>query len=318
MGVCLFFSLSAYLITDLLLNEREKCAGLSVRKFYMRRALRIWPLYFLAIGIGMVLALLLHHKNDITGFVFFLLFTGNFYCAAFGFLRNPMMILWSISIEEQFYLLWPWAMRWFSRRGLLMCALSFIAIANVTLFTFGERHVNTGTVVWANTFVQFEMFATGILLALAKKRLVWSNPLIGSMLAISGPVLWFVSCFVFRAKPSGDEAAINGATLMIGYGLVALGCAAVLQGFCMIGSSYVPRHIANLGKISYGLYVYHVLIIELVIGILYLRRGVIYFAISAFLSLLVTILAAKFSYACFESPFLRLKRRFEVLHTRPI
>jgi len=319
MGLCLFFALSAFLITNLLLDERRKFASISVRKFYLRRALRIWPLYFLGVAIGIGIALAGRQRNDVTGFVWYLLFAGNIYCGAFGFLHNPMTSLWSISIEEQFYLIWPWAMRWLSRKGLLVCAFVFIAGANVTLFVFGQQHVSTDVMVWTNTFVQFEMFATGILLALGKRFIAWPNPGMGLLMVLVGPILWFIANFVFHAQMPGEAGlAVTGPSLMFAYALEALGCAAVLQGFCMIGPSHIPQWVASLGKISYGLYVYHVLAIDFAHALFVSKRGFVAFSTSLLIAMLLTIAAAGISYTYIETPFLRLKRRFELLHSRPI
>ncbi len=319
MGLCLFFCLSAYLITDLLLTERQRNGFISVRKFYFRRVLRIWPLYFFGIALGIGIALLLHRSSDIIGFVWYLLFAGNIYCTFFNWLGNPMAPLWSISVEEQFYLLWPWAMRWLSRRGLVICAFFFIVIANITLFILGQQHLNTDREIWYNTFVQFEMFGTGILLALAGKRLMRGGAAGGVFLLFLGPALWFIACFSFHAKQRAiDGMALSGPALMAGYALIALGCAAVLQGFCMIGPSHMPQWAANLGKISYGLYVYHYLAINIA-SKLFERFHVPYpewFSVP--LALLLTILAAHLSYKWLETPFLKIKKRFEIVHSRPI
>lgn len=319
MGLCLFFTLSAYLITGLLLKERERNTVVSVRKFYLRRALRIWPLYFFGILLGTVWALVLRGSQQYTGFVWYLLFAGNIYCAAFGWLNNPMLPLWSISIEEQFYLAWPWAMRWLSRRGLLLCALSFIVVANIILFNFGQSHVNTDYKVWCNTFVQFEMFATGILLALSRNLWARGKAAAGAMLALCGPILWFIACYVFQVRQTAETGlALSGMAMIIGYALIALGCGAILQGFCMIGPARIPKWLAYLGKISYGLYVYHLLVLRLAIipfTLLHIHNNAVNSTVLAFV---LTLLAAKVSYALIESPFLRLKRRFEVVHSRPI
>jgi peptidoglycan/LPS O-acetylase OafA/YrhL len=230
-----------------------------------------------------------------------------------------MSPLWSISVEEQFYLVWPWAMRWFSRRGLMICAIFFIVIANITLFILGQHHANTDTTVWYNTFVQFEMFAAGILLALAGKRLVPGGAVAGVILAISGMILWFIACFAFHAKQvSAEGLAVSGPSLVIGYALIALGCAAVLHGFCMIGPVHMPGWATNLGTISYGLYVFHSLAIDLAVALIRRIHIPCSGALSAALALALTILAAKLSYAWLESPFLRIKRQFEIIHSKPI
>jgi peptidoglycan/LPS O-acetylase OafA/YrhL len=319
MGLCLFFTLSAYLITNILLIEREHAAVISVRKFYIRRILRIWPLYFFGIAIGIGIAVVGHRAGDVVGFIWYLLFAGNLYCIVFGWMGNPFSPLWTVSIEEQFYLLWPCAIRWFSRRGMVLCSLLFVVVANITLFILGQRHANMGNEIWPNTFVQFEMFATGILLALAKEHIAWRNTGIGLILVFIGPVLWFIACFRFYVKQSATFGmAVSGTDLVIRYALTALGCAAILQGFCMIGPSHMPRWAIYLGKISYGLYVFHVLAIEFTRACFRGSHGLPGLAASALVALLLTSAAAIISYAFLESPFLRLKRRFEIVHTRPV
>jgi len=317
-GLCLFFALSAYLITSLLLTERQATATVSIKKFYIRRLLRIWPLYFFAIALGLVLAVLTHHRADVTGLVWYLLFAGNFYCMAFGWPANPMSPLWSISIEEQFYLLWPWAMRWFTRRILAMCALLFIAAANVTLFILHRIHA-TDPAVWANTLVQFEMFAAGILLALRRKRMARNRFGIGYLLVIAGPVLWYAAQYQLSSRqPAGGMTAVGAVPLIGAFGLIALGCAAILEGFCIIGPSRIPKWASYLGRISYGLYVFHALAIEFARACFHPGNRLAYYAASTLLAFLITVAAAVISYNFLESPFLRLKARFEIVRGRPV
>jgi peptidoglycan/LPS O-acetylase OafA/YrhL len=318
MGLCLFFSLSAYLITGLLLREREKFKTISVRDFYIRRVLRIWPLYLFGLLLGICWGLIDHATNDWPRLAWYLLFAGNIWCARFGWSGNPMTPLWSISIEEQFYLIWPWVMRFVSRRGLFLCALFLILLANFTLIILGQRHASADTTVWANTFVQFQMFAAGILLALAPKRKVPGGAVAGLLLAAVGPMLWFVACYVFHAKKPAGGLSESGSSLVIGYALMAIGCAAVLQGFCNLGPVHMPHWAVSLGRISYGLYVYHISALRIcrtILHVLHFRRPL---ELSVPCGLMLTILVAKLSYDKLESPFLRLKRRFEIVHTRPI
>jgi len=310
MGLCLFFTLSAYLITDLLLKERSKFQAISIRKFYIRRMLRIWPLYGVGVTIGLALAAMGHHASDVTRFEWYLLFVGNIYCAAHGWSGNPMTLLWSISVEEQFYLVWPWAMRWLSIRNLAICAGCFIAAANAALFILGERAAATDFTIWANSFVQLEMFAVGILLALAKKSIAGLSAWLGYLMIFAGPVLWFGACFLFRIKPPAEGSeSVTSFALMLGFGLGALGCASVLHGFCVVGPSCMPRWASSLGKISYGLYVWHLFMLVVARGFISSLAG------SVPLALGLTILTAQLSYSLIERPFLRLKSRFEVLHS---
>jgi peptidoglycan/LPS O-acetylase OafA/YrhL len=318
MGLCLFFCLSAYLITELLLRERDKFNAVSVRNFYVRRILRIWPLYAFGLLLGVAWGFIDHQRNDLPRLAWYLLFAGNFYCAAFGWSRNPFTPLWTISIEEQFYIVWPWAMRWFSRLGLLAAALVFILVANTALFIFGRGHASTDTTIWANSFVQFEMFAVGILLALAARPAVGKSAVTGLGLAFCGPVLWFIACYIFHAKQRDGGLATSASDLMLGFACIALGCAAVLQGFCILGPARMPKWVVGLGKISYGLYVYHEMAMRLCITLFVVLHFRYPQEESTPLALLVTILFAKVSYARLETPFLRLKRRFEAVHSRPI
>jgi peptidoglycan/LPS O-acetylase OafA/YrhL len=107
-GVDLFFALSAFLITSLLLKERQETGEISLKYFYLRRILRIWPLYFLVIALGIVLSHTVANQNlpwyYIAGY---LLFVGNWVHAVFGRPESIAFPLWTVSIEEQFYLFWP-------------------------------------------------------------------------------------------------------------------------------------------------------------------------------------------------------------------
>ncbi len=316
MGLCLFFTLSAYLIATLLLDERRTTGTVSIPKFYIRRTLRIWPLYLFGLLIGAAFALFDHDRQQLTALTWYLFFVGNFYCALFGWHPGVMSSLWSISVEEQFYLVWPWAMRRFTRKGLLVCACVFLLASDAMLMILGWRHADADSAVWANTLVQFQMFGVGILLALFPKIRLSPGLGRGLALALAGPVLWFAACFAFH--PNSPGPALGGPSLIAGYALTAIGCAAVLVGFSAIPPVYMPAWAVGLGKISYGLYVYHMLSIRIVAETMN-RFGVGHFpgdrtAIAFFLN----IVLAKLSYAWLEKPFLQLKRRFELVHSRPV
>ncbi len=319
-GLCLFFALSAYLITGLLLAERSTTGAISIRKFYIRRILRIWPLYLLGIVIGVVAAVFKHQAASALGFVWFFLLVGNIYCGVYGWIPNPMMVLWSISLEEQFYLFWPLTMRAISRGKMALVATVMIVAANVQLWYFGSHHANIDRVVATNTFVQFEMFAVGILLAVVRKPEMKRRPLAGACLILLSPFLWTSACWVFGALGSGTgiDYARSGPSLMAGYAAIALGCASMLYGATLVGPRFVPRWMAGLGKISYGLYVYHLLILVMVSAALKRLHVPHWHLFLLPLALLIIIPMAQLSYKYFESPFLRLKHRFEVVESRPV
>jgi peptidoglycan/LPS O-acetylase OafA/YrhL len=307
-GLCLFFTLSAYLIADLLMRERERNGEIDVRAFYIRRILRIWPLYILGLAVGIVYGLWMHQAVWARFAAFFFLM-GNWYYLQYGWLMNPASILWSISVEEQFYLFWPTVARRFSRWAMVGVCLVLIVIANLVLYHYGAAHC-VADAVWGNSFVQFEMFAGGILLAIFLKQQMPSLKLWQrAVLLIAAPICWFSAAYFFRAK--GIMQVQSGVALMVGYALVVVGCLSVLLGLLGIPAKFFPRWLVHLGRISYGLYVFHE--VGLLIGYR-LVKPLPWRILADYLSaghvvagLGVTILLAALSYRFFESPFLKLK-----------
>ena len=104
-GVSLFFVLSSYLITELLLREKDLIGGLDVKSFYIRRILRIWPLYFAFLALAVALRWIFpgQHVTWRAG-LWFSLLAGNWYIVFHGFPSSVIFPLWSVSIEEQFYI----------------------------------------------------------------------------------------------------------------------------------------------------------------------------------------------------------------------
>ncbi|MGI4855167.1 MAG: acyltransferase family protein [Janthinobacterium lividum] len=304
-GLSLFFVLSAYLITLLLLREREQTGSIHLVPFYKRRALRIWPLYLLGIGIGVVRAVshgvFLQQK---TWFIAALLLSGNLIYPG----TILMSHLWSISIEEQFYLFFPSACRTFGRRGMLLFALVLIVAANVTLIHFAHIHADLDVRVWFSSFVQFEMFAAGILLALADKHLPrWS--VVVSLFASGGAaLLWFGATAVFHLKTTGAVAS-SAAGLCVGYATVAAACCLLLVAVQGLPS---PAPMVYSGKVSYGLYVFHLPVIALVSA-----RFATY-SVGVLVSMVLTYGLAALSYRYFELPFLQRRQHLQLIPTRAI
>lgn len=304
-GLSLFFVLSAYLITLLLLRERDATGSIHLLPFYKRRALRIWPLYLLGIGIGVARAVnhgvFLQQK---TWFIAALLLSGNLVYPG----TILMSHLWSISIEEQFYLFFPSACSSFGRRGMLLFALVLIVAANVTLIYFAHIHADLDVRVWFSSFVQFEMFAAGILLALADSHLPpWSRSMSALAIVAAGG-LWMFAAGACHLKTTG-AVATTVSSLCLGYALVAIACCifiAALQGLP------APAPVVYSGKISYGLYVFHLPVIALMSA-----RLPTYTAGMA-ASLILTYGFAALSYHYFEQPFLQMKRRYELVPSRAV
>jgi peptidoglycan/LPS O-acetylase OafA/YrhL len=304
-GLSLFFVLSAYLITLVLLKERETTGRIHLASFYKRRILRIWPLYLVGIGIGVLRAY--HHGvllQQRAWFIAALLLSGNLIYPG----TILMSHLWSISVEEQFYLLFPSACSRFGRRGMLVLALLLIILANMALMYFAYVHAYLDTTIWFNSLVQFEMFAAGILLALADYRL----PRLGVSASLAGASfslgIWLFVADVFNLKTMGAVAQSVPA-VCLGYALVALACCIFIMSLQGL-PAWQP--FIYSGKISYGLYVFHIPAIAL-IGTRFSSSMV-----DISLSLALSYALATLSYHFFETPFLKLKRNFELVHTRAV
>ncbi len=243
-GVQIFFVLSGFLITTLLFLEKENTGRINFKNFYMRRILRIWPLYFLIVAIGLTTAYyqgLLEHTHPWSLFTFLSNFTiindNNFYL--------PLAILWSLAVEEQYYLIWPPLVYFLKTKYLkILLILSII-------FSFWFKYY--GTDIWQvaayHTFSNISYLAIGSFFALNIKNTYFSKLILAS------------------------NKLIN---------------------FTKLGAS---NTLIYLGKISYGLYMYHIFALMI---------------FKSFLpSLAVTILFAHLSYKYFEQPILkRYKSRF--------
>src|SRR5260370_19912385 len=164
-GVDLFFVLSAYLITELLLREKEQCGALDVRGFYLRRMLRIWPLYFFYIALALIPAFNPNHVFTWRYAVAFLFLAGNWSIVAYGWpLHSIIGALWTVSIEEQFYLSLPPLVRKLSRKGIALAAIAMLIVSAATRIAMVAVHGGINS-VWCNTLASLDPIAAGILVA---------------------------------------------------------------------------------------------------------------------------------------------------------
>jgi peptidoglycan/LPS O-acetylase OafA/YrhL len=320
-GLSLFFTLSAFLICELLIREKRAVGTVKVRQFYIRRILRIWPLYYFALGLGLILCFLPGAPTDsLSKLGYYAVFLGAWSTVHLGWIDNPVYPLWSISVEEQFYLLAPLFIKFFDRRSIRRFCFIIIAVANCCLFYLGWHRVDDDG-VWPNAFVQFECFAAGILLSLALNgrlpRLQWWKRLL--LFACSWPC-WLLA---WRAQSVAIFALTGQAAswlLVSGYALASLGSVMVLYSFLGAGSRRFPAWVIYLGRISFGLYVFHAFAIELMHAILphSERYSPVMFALRLGITLGVTVIMAALSYRIVETPLLRIKKRHTVIESSPL
>jgi len=327
-GVALFFVLSGFLITYLLLTEVDRFGDVSIRKFYVRRVLRIFPLYYLTIlfalgiapvwmaGMGGAVGSLQDGLFDQTRtHLPELVLLNAFMLPNLANVLYPPVLFasqaWSIGSEEQFYLLWPWVFRLFARRLLL-------ALALVVLLKIGLTH----WIAWAGP--------AGLIPAeLADGLLRFGKLLRLEFMGIGGIGAYFLyrhRSLVERClgrgwlEPVGLVAllALLGSGAYVAHELLAIGYTAVLLIVCVnerLGRRLDRRWLNHLGKLSYGIYMFHPLTIMLSLWLTQQTLGFDDFtaerhALVFALSLIGSIVVAEVSYRYFERFFLQKKDRF--------
>jgi peptidoglycan/LPS O-acetylase OafA/YrhL len=327
-GVPLFFFLSAFLITELLIREQQKFGKINIKSFYIRRILRIWPVYF-AFFFGMVLITQFTDKfgqiSPSTQLAFSL-FSGNWYITFNGWLPSyPINPLWSISVEEQLYILLPLVIFFTGKRGLKIFSFVALALAYATVVYYAQKPTSGFNGQWTNSFVQFQFFAAGILLSvyLKGKEPNWSF-FPRAALFIAGYVCWLVAsikCGVHADAPHLSTVLQSTS----GWLLILAGVMCFFLSFYGASAKSMPGVLAYFGRISYGMYVYHITMYWIIyqifkdelsvftesIGLLDWRNEVGF--IMAFVA---TLTVAMLSYRLFERPFLRLKNRFTLIPSR--
>jgi peptidoglycan/LPS O-acetylase OafA/YrhL len=320
-GVSLFFTLSAFLICELLVRERETAGTIAVKQFYIRRILRIWPLYYFGLLLGAIFAFTpLGNRSDLINMGWFVIFMGAWQSAIHGWLNNPMFVLWSVSVEEQFYLFAPWMLKWFSRKSLFGLCLAIILSSNVWVYHLGTEHA-IGDRIWADSLVQLQCFAAGILLCLILRGQIPRIATWQRLLLLAGSAAcWFYACYGPQHSGFGAPSHSPSWPFFGGYVLASVGSVMVLVAFLGMNPRLLPRWAVYLGRISFGLYVFHALAHELVFDAL---QPMTFYRFPMFLlktcgTFGLTVLMAALSYRYLETPFLRMKRRHAIIESRPV
>ncbi len=314
-GVSLFFVLSSYLITELLLREKDLMGTLDLRSFYIRRILRIWPLYFafLALAVGLQWIVPGQHVTWRAG-MWFSFLAGNWFIVFHGFPSSVIFPLWSVSIEEQFYITWPAVVRKVNETTMLIFAGLLLVAATASRIYLGMHRALEGD-VWCNTFVQLDPIAAGILIAvLLKGEIPRLSKRARTAMTLAGVTALALGSLYFGIK----NDPLTTTRIVFGYPSVALGGALLLLAVLRTSTGGGNRVLIYLGRISYGLYVFHVL------GLLVSDHAVhdqtanlFRYSLRVGVALTATIALAAVSYRWLETPFLSLKQRFTHVLSRP-
>ena len=307
-AVYLFFVLSGFLITYLMLVERERSGTVSVKKFYLRRILRIWPLYFAIIAVAFLLPQIIqNYSNPLSSplvAVLLILFQGNI---AF-ILRNyypllPLEHLWSIAIEEQFYLFIPHIGK--SRVNLVKVFIVVIVFwwALMAILSIVAPD-NFFTIVLLN--LRYDVIATGGLCACAYYYKHWMLKWLYHPVVSGIAVLIVVLIVVFIPETLGIPYTV---VISLAFAIVILNVATNEKFFLKLDHPWLEV----AGNWSYGIYMIHTTVQLLFLTYIRTHMNDFIYQVGVYpIIITATIVLAWLSYRYFETPFLRLKNTFKV------
>ena len=308
-----FFVLSSFLITWKGLEELKITKKFKFKNFLIRRSLRIWPLYFLVILLGFLIEFMKsYYTQDISSlpsFWSFILFILNFDIIKNGYeFLFFMVFMWSISVEEQFYIFWALVLKWFQNH-LLKVSLLIILISIIFRIYFIDDSLNLNF----HTVSALGNFGVGALAAIAAFRNSFLITKIRDFSKTQIVIIYLISLLIFIAIPSLQNHDLFIVIQRVLFSFVF--------AFIILEQTYCQQSIFKLsrikyfnffGKISYGLYCYHGIMITIVL------KFSDYFSESLFTSIFIfptlifcgTLLFSHLSYKFFESKILKLKTKY--------
>lgn len=328
LGVILFFVLSGFLITYLLMEEESKTGTILIRIFYVRRILRIWPLYFLIV----ILALLILPNiplfvlpgydraeiySNLAGKIFlYLFFLPNLVSPLFGIVPYASLT-WSIGTEEQFYLTWPVLLKHIKKYRLLLMFIIVIGYLLVARALYSSRTdflplkyeitafwstFNIDCMAIGGFFAMLLHARSPFLKIFQNKYLFYFALVLTSFLIVRG--IYFPILMVNEIK----FEYLFKEFYSLWFGIIILNFASNQE----ILISLESRILHYLGKISYGLYMYHPICIVLILNLALTFKQTSDWVLYP-LSLLAVILVAGLSYKYFESYFLKFKEKYSIV-----
>jgi peptidoglycan/LPS O-acetylase OafA/YrhL len=317
LGVNCFFVLSGFLITYLLIREKANRSSVNIPSFWIRRVLRIWPLYFFCVFFGFVIfpqikLLFGQSPHEPAHLINFLTFTSNFDYIATGSPDSSVLsVLWSVAIEEQFYLVWP----------VLIAVVPFkylwLLFAALIVFSLGFRITHND---YAN--LEYHSFScigdlvTGSLAAWLVMRFEGFKERIAGQkwFVYTVPYLLFAVYFIWKDSLTDSYPQLHPYDRLVSAVLIAW--IVLDQSFNVHSPLRLSRFrlLTKGGKYTYGMYCLHFIGILVAVT---LTKQVLHFEslpgvmiVEPAVSLLITIAVSWASYHWFELYFLRLKQKF--------
>lgn len=315
LGVGMFFVLSGYLITTLLLRERDRTGGISLTDFYARRTIRIFPIYYLLLAaLAVFYAVFERGTSDSQAFFhdlpYFLTYTSNWIHVDAG----NQDILWSLATEEQFYIIWPLIEKLLRPKWALGVLVGIIGVNQLINFGvtdpltarwFGESF-NSLSIMDAT----FTPIALGVLLAHLLHHRATFDFFYRLLSPVWTPVALLVGFLIYLELTPDDISGLP--RLIIHLTMTLLLASIVIREGHWLKRPLTFWPIKRLGIISYGMYLYHMWCLHFV------REGLratgwdqdVRAWIFPIAGLLLTVAVAEASFRLIETPILRLKKRF--------
>lgn len=323
LGVSIFFTLSGFLITYLLLKERDSYGKIFLKKFYMSRTLRIWPLYYLILIFSFLIYPIF---KSVVGGVFYtdsnillhLTFLSNFDLINLNNNINLVSTLmqnisWSVSIEEQFYLLWPLLFIFLKKSKILfgiILILIFSLIFKIKInINYGQLHYHTFSNI-------FQLGIGGLFAALINYNLSFKK-----IIENTSSKFTFILILIFILLIGFGEFIFD-----FKFGNVIINLViSIVTGLIILIQYFSNKNKINFskfkfankwGKYTYGIYLLHpiaLIILENIFHFLgFNLLDVKTIILSAIIGFPLTLLMSYFSFHYYESYFLRLKQKYDV------
>ena len=305
LGVDFFFVISGFLIVTLLLRERDRAGGISLRQFYLRRSLRIFPIYYAMLGALTLFFLFIKPESRIARPFFEALPYQASYLSNFWGTKTIVFFTWSLATEEQFYLAWPPVEKWL--RGVAVPVLLGVIAANQAINLGLLDGVIGRSLLDLHIFqVTFTPICFGVLLAHAlhdRRGFDRVSSWLGrpwTSLVLAGLVV--LAC-------NNPQPDIRGwPRLLIQVVMTLLLASCVIRDDNWLNRLLGVPAIRRIGVISYGMYLYHEFVAHLTRSMVGGEKTAPFFSFFL-ITLVLTVVVAELSFRFYETPFLRLKDR---------
>ena len=326
-GVSVFFVLSGFLITYLLISEFDLNSKISIRNFYIRRVLRIWPLYFAVIafsyGIAPILDLISPHNHYTCSpsYGYYLFFLGNFDVLYRGEhdlqISVFQIVTWSVSVEEQFYLFWPLIFTFLSKKYWVFAIIIIITCSLIFRVVYHQNSICLNY----NTFSVLLDLGVGGLFAYLIKKYEQVNVFFENTSTWTHLILFTSTFALLLLRPRfalfNYGIAVSRIVISIFFALIIVSQALTKSKSRLnLGNLHFAN---NWGKYTYGIYLLHhvaLFILTNSLGHLHINMQTVPLQIIYILSSFAfTLFISYLSYTYYELWFLKLKRRFEIIHT---